>query len=341
MHIVVYGAGSIGCYLGAALQLEGLRVTLIGRQRIADEIRANGGIRISDYLGSDQQVTDIRFETSVAALSDADIVLVTLKCLAMEQASEAILHYCRPGTRIICLQNGLGSDQPLRRQPHDLNIQPGITGFNVVHCGTAHFHRATEGDLSLTDDDALQPLQTALQEQRITVKTVQDFDAVIWAKLQLNLNNAINALSGIPLKEQLLQRGYRRLLAQAMKEAASVAASKGIRPAQLTALPPRLLPYLINSPDFLFRRLAGKMLAIDPQARSSMWEDLQQQRPTEIYFINGAIVAEAEKLGIATPVNRALCRLIHEVETGRRQPGMSAEALQQAVYSSGHSLSKS
>jgi len=57
MHIVVYGAGSIGCYLGAALHLEGLSVTLLGRPRIQEEIKQAGGIHISDYIGGDQLVS--------------------------------------------------------------------------------------------------------------------------------------------------------------------------------------------------------------------------------------------------------------------------------------------
>lgn len=327
MHIVIYGAGSVGCYLGAVLQQEGLHITLLGRPRMAAEIREQGCIRITDYIGTDLAISNIRFEISEAVLSEADVVLVTLKCLAMEDASARLIHYCRPGTRVVLLQNGLGSDHALRNERHNLVVLKGITGFNVLHSGPGHFYRATEGTLHFEEDDALLPLKDAFEEQQISVRMERDFEAVAWGKLQLNLNNAINALADIPLKEELSLRGYRRILSAAMRELALVARHKCIHLAKLTALPPALLPALINSPDFLFHRFARTMLDIDPQARSSMWEDLHQGRQTEIHFLNGALVEEADKMGLKTPVNRALCRLIHEVETGQRLPGLSAEQL--------------
>ncbi|UXD88636.1 2-dehydropantoate 2-reductase [Thalassolituus hydrocarboniclasticus] len=335
MHIVVYGAGSIGCYLGAALHLEGLSVTLLGRPRIQEEIKQAGGIHISDYIGGDQLVSGISFEHKEAALAQADIVLVTLKCLAMEQAAAALAHYCRPGTRVICLQNGLGSDRVVREECPQLLVSQGIVGFNVLHQDNGHFHRGTDGAVHLSDDDAFMPIRDAFLEQQIPCLLERDFQSVAWGKLQLNLNNAINALADIPLKQELEQRGYRRVLSCAMKELATVAAKKGISLARMTALPPALLPGLINSPDFLFHRLAKKMLEIDPQARSSMWEDLQQKRLTEIHFLNGAVAAEGEKLGVPTPVNRTLCRLIHEVESGKRQQGLSPRELELEIRRGG------
>ena len=80
-------------------------------------------------------------------------------------------------------------------------------------------------------------------------------------------------------------------------------------------------------PDWLFRILGGKMLAIDPQARSSMWEDLERGRRTEIDWINGEVVRLAESLGQQAPVNRMLIQLIREAEQGGRRDWSGDELL--------------
>ncbi|WP_157729849.1 2-dehydropantoate 2-reductase [Bacterioplanes sanyensis] len=332
MRIVVYGAGSIGCYLGASLHSAGLDSVLLGRERLQQVLEQHGAIELSDYQGAQQRVTDVPYHTDPKVLAQADIVLVTLKCLAMEDAAQQLANYCRPATRVVCLQNGLGSDLAVRQQCQGLKILRGIVGFNVVGDG-AHFHRATEGDVHMEHDPLLMPIQHAWQRQGIACELNSEFDRIAWAKLQLNLNNVINALSDLPLKAQLEQRAYRRVLAMAMQELVDVAQAKGIELAQLTALPATWLPKLMNVPDWLFKRLAKRMLAIDPEARSSMWEDIQHGRPTEILFLNGAVASEGEQEGIATPVNHALARLMWAVEQGKRPTGMSGPELLAAVTS--------
>ena len=95
-----------------------------------------------------------------------------------------------------------------------------------------------------------------------------DMPAVQWGKLLLNLNNPINALSGLPLREQLLDRGYRSLLAPMQQEALNALRHAGIHPARVTPLPAAWLPHLLRLPTPLFRFLAARMLRIAPQARS-------------------------------------------------------------------------
>ena len=83
-------------------------------------------------------------------------------------------------------------------------------------------------------------------------------------------------------------------------------------------LPPPLLPFVLRLPDGLFRVLAARMLKIDPQARSSMWEDLERGRPTEVDVINGEVVRLAQSHHVGAPVNARLVELIHAAEQARR-----------------------
>ena len=90
-----------------------------------------------------------------------------------------------------------------------------------------------------------------------------------------------------------------------VRETLALLEAVGIRPAKITALPPHWLPAALSMPDWLFRRLGNRMLAIDPLARSSMWEDLERGRRTEIDWINGEVLRlarqrvgnEAERVG--------------------------------------------
>jgi 2-dehydropantoate 2-reductase len=70
--IVVYGAGGIGCYVGGRLAATGTPVRFVGRQRMADEL-AEHGLRLTDYLGADLRVPDVRYETSPGAAAEADL----------------------------------------------------------------------------------------------------------------------------------------------------------------------------------------------------------------------------------------------------------------------------
>jgi len=112
-----------------------------------------------------------------------------------------------------------------------------------------------------------------------------------------------------------------------MNELIAITDCYQLRLPRLTKLPARWIPRLLTIPDGWFKRLAGSMLAIDPQARSSMWEDLNQQRMTEVPYINGAVVEAGRHLGIPTPVNAWLVEQIEAVERRHQRPGIPAKEM--------------
>jgi 2-dehydropantoate 2-reductase len=153
-----------------------------------------------------------------------------------------------------------------------------------------------------------------------------DFVAVQWGKLLLNLNNAVNALSDIPLRAELSQRAYRRCLALLVAEALAVLRKADLTPAKASKVPPAALPFLLRVPDAVFTRAAGAMLRIDPEARSSMWEDLAAGRKTEVDYLNGAVVRLAASAGRPAPANQAVVELVHAAEASG-SPQLSADEL--------------
>ena len=205
--------------------------------------------------------------------------------------------------------------------------------FNVVQtqAGGAppRFHRATSGTIRM--GAGVRGLRELLDVPGAPVAEHPDMAAVLWAKLLLNLNNALNALSGLPLASQLADRRWRLLLAAQISEALAVLRAANVRLAAVETVPPRAIPFILRLPDTIFRAVAGRMLAIDPAARSSMWEDLERRRVTEIDYLQGAILELAVKAGVPVPVTERIARLVKEAEAaGRGSPRLQPEQIESA-----------
>ncbi len=335
MRVGIFGAGSIGCYIGACLIRAGVDVVLLGRERLREEVAAHG-MRVTDADGLDFRLQPGQVNVAIAAdaLADCTLILVTVKSADTETAAAAIaLLPPLSARRVVSFQNGVRNAEQLRLGLAGIPVLAGMVPWNVVWNADAHFHRGTSGALMIdTAGKGAAAIADLLGRARLRTLLRRDLTAVLWGKLLLNLNNPINALSGLPLRQQLATRGYRRLLAALMREALAVMRSAGICPAKAAKLPPWLVPWVLDLPDGLFLRVASSMLKLDPQARSSMWEDLQRGRATEIDYINGEIVRLATQAGVAAPLNQALVELVHKIERlPRAVVSMSPEALSAVI----------
>lgn len=326
MTIAVYGAGGIGCYVGGRLAATGADVVFVGRPRLAAEL-AEHGLHLTDYLGANLAVPaeQVRYTTTPAAAAEADLVLVTVKSAGTADAAAELAAVLQPGATVVSFQNGIRNGEVLRERLPNHTVLTGMVPFNVLNRGGGAFHQGTEGALDVQRHPALQPFENAFERAGLPLTQHAEILPVQWAKLLLNLNNPVNALSGLPLREELGQRDYRRCLAAAQSETLDLLKAAGIAPAQLTALPAHRIPTVLRLPDFIFQRLAARMLAVDPLARSSMWEDLQAGRLTEIDYLNGEVVRLAESLGRTAPVNAELTALIHAAESGESASISGAE----------------
>ncbi len=321
MKIAVLGAGSIGTYVGGALLGAGGELILIGRARMQARLQEVGltltdlgGYRMVHHPGS------IPYALDPSAMHDADLFLVTVKSADTDAAAALIANHAAPGALVISLQNGVGNARRLREALPTHTVLAGMVPFNVVQLEGNRLHRGTAGDVMIETSAAVTPWLALFAKAGVPLRQQADFDAIQWGKLLINLNNAVNALSGVPLKTQFSQRGYRRCLAALIDEGRTILEAAGIHPAKVVKLGPRMLPLVLRLPDALFRRVAAPMLKIDPEARSSMWEDLEAGRRTEIDYLNGAIVTLAASIGRTAPVNARIVDLIRAAEQGRRTP---------------------
>jgi len=312
-RIVVAGAGSIGCYVGGVLAAAGRHVTLLCRERIAAEVRERG-LHLTSLDGLDLEVGAgaLIIATDPQALATADVVLVTVKSGATRDMARLIAAQAPSGAAVVSLQNGIGNAAALRSELPGRTVLAGMVPFNVVHAGEGRFHRGTSG--ALVVEAGADAVTRVLSVPHLAVETSSDMAAVLWGKLLINLNNALNALSGLPLYEQLQQRAWRKLLAAQQREALAVLRIAGIQPWSMGPLPARLLPWVLRLPTPLFRALARSAIRIDRRARSSMWEDLERRRPTEIDELQGAVVELAARLGRDVPVTRRVRDAVKQAE---------------------------
>jgi 2-dehydropantoate 2-reductase len=333
-RIAVFGAGSIGAYVGGALLTAGADAVLIGRARMHERLRAQG-LKLSDLKGRSASLTydNIPYFEDPAAMAGAGLIIVAVKSADTAAAGAAILQHAAPDAVVLSLQNGVGNAELLRGIiPH--TVLAGMVPFNVVQTPDGRLHRGTAGELMVEKSPLLAGWHAAFAAAHLPLIEQDDFLSVQWGKLLVNLHNAVNALSDLPLKTELSQQDYRRSWALLMQEGLSVLDAAGIQPAKVLKLGPRALPWVMRLPDFLFHRIAASMLRISPDARSSMWEDLQAGRRTEVDYINGAVVKLAESLGRDAPYNRRVVALMRAAEAGTQGP-LSGAALLRAFRAKG------
>ncbi len=321
-RIAVVGAGLVGCHLGGHLAAVA-DVTLVGRPRVIGDVAAHGltltgGGRATVRVPADR----LRLATDATAVAGADIVLLTTKSPDTGLATTLMAPQLTRDTVVLSIQNGLHNPAVIREALTDAFpesasrpvVLAGMIGYNIVESGPGTFHQGTSGELLVQDHPAAAPFIATAAAAGLTVRAREDIREVQHAKLLMNLNNALNALSGLPLRDEIMTRDYRRCLALCQDEALATFAAKGVRPARLTPLPAQVTPQLLRAPDPVFAVLAARTLKIDPAARSSMADDLARGRRTEIDDLQGAVVDLGARHGIPTPVCARVVDLVHAAE---------------------------
>ena len=329
MRYVVFGAGAIGCYVGGRLAAAGHTVNFIGRSRMINTLRQHG-LTVTDLDGFKAHMPGDQLQLSehldAGLFAQSCTVLLCVKGGATNSAAQELAAGCPPDTLVISLQNGVENADRIRANAPLLRVAAGMVPFNVVMLQNGHVHRGTTGALHMAKQAQTQALVTAWNTAGLPLELTADMQSVQWGKLLLNLNNPVNALSDLPLRTQLMDRDYRAVVAALQTEALQALKAAGIRPAKVATAPPLWLPFILRLPNALFTRVAARMLRMDAAARSSMWEDFQQGRVTEIDDLCGAVVRLAQTHGTQAPANAAMCRLISRHQPGQRMSGTELRA---------------
>lgn len=316
--IAILGAGSVGCFIGGAWSAAGLDVTFIGRPRLSKDVDQYG-LTLSDYAGWEARLApgDVDYRCGPEALGEAQVIALTVKSGDTEMAAAEIAAHGTPGATVISFQNGVSNVDVLEQGLGGrFEVARGMVPYNVAYLGKGRFHKGVAGDLYAEQRAGVRALADAVHGGPAALKISDDMLGLAWGKLLINLNNAVNALSGRTLQDELKRRDYRRVFAASLREGLDLLKRADIEPIAVGPISLQVLPRLVGSPDWLFNNVFISRWKIDAKARSSMADDLAAGRKTEIDFLNGELVRLADRLQRAAPVNRAIVELVRKAEAG-------------------------
>jgi 2-dehydropantoate 2-reductase len=107
--------------------------------------------------------------------------------------------------------------------------------------------------------------------------------------------------------------------------------AEGIKPVSPTPIPLAWMPPLLRLPNVIFEPMLGRTMKIDPEARSSMWEDLKHGRRTEIDYLQGVVTEIAARRRLEAPLSRRIVELIRQAEReAKGSPGLTPEQIRAA-----------
>lgn len=290
----------MACLFAARLAAGGVPVTLLGAWQAGLQALRTEGVRLIEPDG-EEKLYPVQVASSPQECQGARFALVLVKSWQTEAAAQQLAQCLAPDGVALTLQNGLGNHDVLVKALGTQRAAQGALTAGATLVGPGVVRAAGSGVVTLGMHAHLQELTDLLGCAGLVVETVTDIRSVQWGKLIINAAiNPITAILGVPNGALLELPDARRLLQTTAREAAAVAVARGVH-----------LPY----PDPV---VATEAIASRTAANiSSMLQDVRRGAPTEIDFINGAVVKAGDKTGVPTPVNKALTLLVRALVTAR------------------------
>ncbi|WP_353827490.1 ketopantoate reductase family protein [Agromyces sp. SYSU T0242] len=314
MRIGIIGAGALGGTFAALLARAGHDVEVTARGAGLEAIR-EGGIRLSGGYGEAHVHPAAGERLSVRP----DLVLVCTKAqdaAAAITANGAIVD----GAPVVVVQNGLdGVATAERLLPRSSCMgMLSIIAANYTEPGAVRVTTTAASYLGRGDGPADEEVRrvAARLGDAVPMVAVANFRGAQWTKLVVNMLNAVPAIVGRTVQEVVDDRALRRVVAASMRECVRVGVARGVRFGSLQGLGDRRLRAFARLPLSLGQALPWSMrvrMGGVPNLGSTQ-QSLRRGQPTEVDFLNGAVVREARAAGIDAPVNAALTALVHEVE---------------------------
>jgi len=305
VKISIIGSGAMGSLFGGLLSRAGHDVVLYDVSREHVEAIRRDGLAIEEAGSSEVITVRPAATTDPADTRGSDVMIVFVKSTVTEEACRQFAPLARSGTIALTLQNGLGNEAILRKHFGLERTAAGVTSQGATFLGPGRIRHAGKGPTHMAmasgSHRKLVALATALAQAGFETHVESDVAGLVWSKLVINVGiNALTALVNRPNGRLLDLEETRSLMADLVAEAVAVAKARGVT---LTYADPLATVY----------EVAKKTGA----NRSSMLQDFDRGRESEIDFMNGAIVREAAELGIPVPVNAAVTRLVKAVERFR------------------------
>lgn len=295
-RVVVVGAGAMGCLFAARMLEAGAEVTLVEVKPERVKLLLNLGLLLSDDYG--ERLLRPRIVTADALSGSVDLIMLFTKGIHSAAAVASVSHLARCHPFAITLQNGIGNAELLAE----------TFGGDRVLMGTAHvaadleppnrvvthgFAKLSIGGYSNGAHPAAHAIAELLTRSRFKPAVTENIEQEVWTKLAFNC--ALNPLAMITCftNGEMDTDAGKQIAYQVVREVIAVADAKGLR----------------LDCDSICRTI-DLALSKHPLHKASMLQDREQGRPTEIESINGAVVRQGGRLGVATPVNSTLADLV-------------------------------
>jgi 2-dehydropantoate 2-reductase len=294
MRFVIMGAGGLGGYFGARLAAAGNDVAFVARGAHLAAIRSDG-LRVTSALG-ELHLRDVIATDDPSTLRPADVVIVAVKLWDTEAAAEAVRPLVRPGTAVVSFQNGVNKDDELRRilgrdavigGVGQIGVVIGSPGV-IVHTGT--MAKLIFGELENRRSARVEALHTACVTAGIDAEIADDITLAIWQKFVFLVGmSGCTASMRSPIGPIRANPQARGFLLDVVREAVTVGRAMGI------ALPE----------DYAEQRMAF-IDALPAEMTASMQGDLARRNRLELPWLSGSVVELGARLGVPTPLNRAI-----------------------------------
>ncbi len=302
MKIAVVGAGAMGSLFGALLAEAGNDVWLCDVWQDHMQAINNNGLSI-DREGKSRNV-HLLATLDPTQIDPADLVIIFVKSTQTQSAAETAQYLVGSGGAVLTLQNGMGNADAIAEVIAPEGILAGTTSHGATMLGPGIIRHAGVGPTTLgawknTEQGhrLARRFADTFNTAGIETEAVEDVRCVIWNKLLINIGiNAITALTAI--------KNGRILDLESTKELCRIAVEEAMRVARALNIPIR-----DDAVDVVF-----KVAEATAANRSSMGQDVDSKRPTEIEAINGFIVRESKRLGLDAPVNFTLTALIETLQ---------------------------
>jgi len=300
MKVAVVGAGAMGSLFGALLAETGAEVCLIDiwEDHVA-AVNANG---LTIEREGQTRTVGLKAVTEPADAGVCDLTIVFVKSTHTGKAAKTAAMLAGEQGLVLTLQNGMGNADRIAEEVNPGSVIAGTTSHGATMLGPAKIRHAGVGMTTIGlwhpgDAAKVRGVADLFSKANIETEVVADVRSIVWGKLLINVGiNAITALTGIKNGQMLDLESTRELSKTAVEEAITVARAQNITVRE----------------DAVAHVLA--VAKATGANRSSMGQDVDNKRLTEIQAINGVVVNEADRLGLPAPVNRTLTALVETLQ---------------------------
>ena len=303
MKICFLGAGALGSAIGGGLAEAGADVCLVDAwKEHVDAIERRGLILQENGV---DRVVRAHAATHPEAFGVADLLIVLVKSYHTREAIASAASLVGPDTVVMSLQNGMGHEDILAEVVGRERVIAGKTYLGGVLLGPGHVIAGLRdketiiGELDGADTERVRRIAKVFSDAGLATQVSTNIRGTIWDKLLINV--ATGALAGITRLTYGALYGVpeiRVCALSAVAEGIAVAEAQGVA-----------LSYADPEGPWI-KAGAG----LPPEFKTSMLQSLEKGMPTEVDFINGAVVREGARCGVSTPVNQALVACIKGIE---------------------------